>query len=91
MSQWQAELDMKSNLLNSEKGEILWSLEHSIMHMQLSLFPGQWLVAGPGMDILVYIYIYIYIYTDLFSNGAVSVLSYSLFYFIYPLDASLNL
>ena len=43
-------------LQNIEKGEILWSLEYSIMRMWLSPFPGQRLVAGPGMDILVYIY-----------------------------------
>ena len=33
-----------------------WSLGHSIMRMWISPLPGQWLVAGPGMDILEYTY-----------------------------------
>ena len=42
---------LKWALQNSEEGDFMVI----IMYMWLSPFPGQWLVAGPGMDILVYI------------------------------------
>ena len=48
-----------SQLLNKIWGRkaIYGTLEHSIMYTWASLFPGEWLVAGLFMGILVYIYI----------------------------------
>ena len=56
-----------SEMPNQERRD-LWTLGHSITCIWLNPFSGQWLVAGPGMVILVYIYIYIYMYSSLLQS-----------------------
>ena len=44
------------------EGEILWSLQYSIVSRWLRPFPRQWLVAGPGIHIVVCVCVCVHIY-----------------------------
>ena len=67
----------------TKEGEILWTLEHSITHMWLSPFSGQWLVAGPVNG---YIGVYTYRFASVMLQSLYWVTDH--FIFVCLLDSS---